>query len=498
MNLFKSKITYDQTLSLSPIISLQETFEEFYQYIQKNSESKQDIEYQESQDLLYSKIFKENIENSQNQLEIALPRLDLITALKIYQWVFNTNYMNLQIIDIVNDKTHNILRAEIMKKMLDNDFWPEILCFVLSESYKENIVSYIESRLEKSDKEYWDLKSIIASNGFLYISIVKKDDLWVLSKLFSPEKKKLTLSEAIIEALEGGFKPISFFYFYEPKKNHIKHDFLLKNSEKYTNYCRMLSEIPKTKSKCCGEGKIAQAVIKMLKSDEGFELRNAVKSMFLLEKVHSLELNKQKPRPRYLSVEPNVKNSIQKYDKKPQKLSICQGITPKDVNENIINSSNTGPLTTYENLMINSNGVDNMIKTMNFETKNSLDIKTSIWDQAKTRNYAPVPGQSLETHMEETKKYIENYDKNLSSSAKGPKPLNFARNKDSLIDSRAQNENCREGSNIELQLKHAKSNEPIKVPPRIESFSHQQKKLNIPEQTLPPPLPNINIPPKKN
>lgn len=517
MYLFQCKITQDQYLSLSPFISLQETFEEFYQFIQKLPDKKQDIKYKESQSLLRSKIFKTNLVNNQNLQEIILANLDLITALRLYQWLFNTNYMNLHVIHIKNDKTKCFLNAKNLKNMINNDLWPDILCFILPRFYEGCIVNYIESVLQKSDNESWELKSIIASNGILYMSIVKKQGFWYLSRYFCNEIKKLTLSEAIIEALENGFKPMSFFYFYEAKKIAIKEYFLLKGSEIYVDYYKKLDKIQEFKSKCCGEEKIASSVMKVLRSDEGCKIRNIVKIKFLdsycTENAPLSRENRPNYHPRYTSVEGMMRSSPQTNTKRPKNLELnTENSLKNSKNAEIIDTSSIETQKTHENNMISSNFTGDMIKNIISGPKTPFDIKSPIWKQEDMRSSRRIPVQPMNiitkksTQMvEETKNPIEKDDKSMLSSARRlsfPEPLDLGfesskTNANSKISGN-KTEECKKVFNMELPFGISRSEEQRKTPPLMGMLKESaQEKLAIPKRMSPPPLPKINIPPRR-
>ncbi|OMJ72122.1 hypothetical protein SteCoe_29505 [Stentor coeruleus] len=275
MNIFGNKISLNHYFELTAFIALQHSFEEFYNNIQKNPYNKSDIPADSISTYFQKIVFK----NSSSTCEIAFPMIDLQTALRIYQELFNANYMNLNVIEIDDYIIKSIFTTNDLKKMLKGTSnWPEIICFTISSSFELNFLNIFGPVLEQSNDNRWVLKSIIAVRGSIYLSIVRKGDFWSIDFPTNLKANKIGLSEAISKVFEAGFMPVGFFYFYH-NKEVPKLEFITKDVNKYIKYKQKTEQPIITKSVCLNQKILEKKILKEM--NNGIEndirkLKNAI------------------------------------------------------------------------------------------------------------------------------------------------------------------------------------------------------------------------------
>ncbi|OMJ95585.1 hypothetical protein SteCoe_1005 [Stentor coeruleus] len=269
MDVFGNKVSPDLYLDLTVFIALQNSFEEFYKNIQKNPQNISDIPA-DSIDTYFQKIiFKNNI----NTCEIAFPMVDFLTAIRMYQGLFNTNYMNLDVIEIENDMTKSLFTTNDLKKLLKDTSWPEIICFTISTSFNLNFLNIFGPVLEQSNEARWVLKSIIAVRGTLYLSIVRKGELWTMDLPTKGKTNNITLLEATTKALEAGFMPIGLFYFYHTKEVPKSEPIISKDINKYIKYKQKAEQIVVSKSMCWNQKRIEMKILEKMKNGDENDIR---------------------------------------------------------------------------------------------------------------------------------------------------------------------------------------------------------------------------------
>ena len=213
---FGLNLKEEKKIELSGFLAIGKIFEDYFKTGKKIKQKDPDYQDLESFVNSFFSSMIENLENEDKKLEF-LKEISPLSLIHFYKIALNIKYRTMRVIELTQEYLQQTFNMKIVvEKYFSSKRRPEeVISFILPPVYDMNYLSLFESLFE-IEGEKWMLKGILCLRGKIASCIVKNTvkGQWVFNHNFLKDESAFhkSLSSLVIEAVEYGYTPVSFFY----------------------------------------------------------------------------------------------------------------------------------------------------------------------------------------------------------------------------------------------------------------------------------------------